>query len=132
MRAVFAGVITLLFATPAFCEVDVRQLRYLEAWEVGDSAAKIIERLGTPDFVVLPTDKSEFGRALREDGIAKQWFWKVKGGCQPIKMDFDARGRSTGVDYSALKSSCMTELAHLVTPGPEASCSNADRKAFCR
>ena len=144
MRHALAGALSLTILLPAAlapalvtqasAEVSKQHLGYLERWTVGHTSQTVIQNLGAPDFVILPTDKDEAGQDLREFGIARQLVWSVKG-CQPVKMDFDTQGRSTGVDYSAFAQGgkhCMAELATLLTPSPSHSCKLESRKVSCR
>ncbi len=115
----------------AHAEVTRASLPYLERMTVGEATAEVVANLGMPDFVILPTDQSDAGQSLREDGIARQLVWTVKG-CQPVRIDVDARGRTTGANYAALKSMCLPEIAQALTPSAAHSCKLDARKVHCR
>lgn len=129
--ALVFGLLVSSVAAAAFAEVGPQHLRYLSGWKVGDTSKTVIAQLGTPDFVILPTDSSEEGQALKRDGIAKQFVWLVRG-CQPVRMDFDRSSQSTGVNFSALSGTCIKAAESLLRPASTYACVRDDRRSYCR
>ncbi|MEJ0060859.1 MAG: hypothetical protein WDM79_15315 [Terricaulis sp.] len=130
----FAISVTLLSSSVAFADVGASALAYLRSWHVGASTAEVIRSLGSPDFVILPTDNDDIGQELREDHLGRELVWRVRG-CAPVRAQVDLNGRTVGLDYSSLvtpQTFCSATMVAALTPSPRYSCAHADRQPHCR
>ncbi|RYD86044.1 MAG: hypothetical protein EOP84_00285 [Verrucomicrobiaceae bacterium] len=130
MFKLILGALALAVAPLAIADVSAKHEPYLKKMPLGESASKVIANLGPPDFVVLAADGTEAASELKRYGFARRLYWTVKG-CQPVKIDFDARGKSDGANFVALKY-CMKDAAALLTPAAEFSCKQKGRAPFCK
>jgi hypothetical protein len=93
----------------------------------GLTRRQVVERLGTPTWVFLPGDKSDFAPSR---GEFANLLWK-NGPCAPVLASFDASERLTGWDEG--RSLCVqTGEYDQLPPAKKFLCKEKGRTHYCR